>query len=152
MRDHVAFFDTLLRYEIQLWNALDGAVQREHGLSLGRLRALRVLRERGGRARVQDLADDLLITVGAASKLVDRLERDGTAHREPNPDDRRSSLIALTPSGTSVLDAGLATFEATLADCLAVEGAAEGDLAPITARLQRLLDHLESRTRAGVAS
>ncbi len=39
------------------------------------------------------------ITIGAASKLVDRLERDGTAHREPNPNDRRSSLIATLEGG-----------------------------------------------------
>jgi DNA-binding MarR family transcriptional regulator len=42
---------------------------------------------------------ELQITVGAASKLVDRLERAGLAVRSAHPSDRRSMLIALTEAG-----------------------------------------------------
>ena len=144
MSELTVFFDVLLRLEIRLWNELDDAVQRGHGVSLGRLQALRVLRERGGNARVQDVADDLVITVGAASKLVDRLERDGSARREPNPEDRRSSLVALTAAGVDVLDAGLAAFEAALSDRLAGEAVTRADLAAATATLDRLLQRLDA--------
>jgi len=146
MSDATVFFDALLRYEIQLWNVLDAAVERAHGVSLGRLQALRVVRDHGGRARVQDVSDDLLITVGAASKLVDRLERDGTARRVPNPEDRRSSLIALTTGGERLLDAASATFEAVLADCLPAALVGAEDLVSLTSTLQRLRGHLGSLT------
>lgn len=138
MSDLTEFFDVLLRSEIRLWNLLDYAVQHEHGISLGRLQALQAVRAHGGKARVQDVADDLVITVGAASKLVDRLERDGSARREPNPADRRSSLISLTTSGADLLDAGLATFEAVLADRLSGDGGTAADVASATAALGRL--------------
>lgn len=147
MRDAVGFFDAVLALEIVLWNALDGAVQSGQGLSLGRLQALRVARDRGGRARVQDMAEDLRITVGAASKLVDRLERDGMARREPNPADRRSSLIGLTSEGGEVLQAGSATFELELAELLPPEVVSEAELASATATLQRLVGHLTPTAR-----
>jgi DNA-binding MarR family transcriptional regulator len=43
----------------------------------------------------------LSITVGGASKTVDRLERHALVVRRPHPSDRRSSVIALTRAGTS---------------------------------------------------
>src|SRR6478609_10569240 len=90
----------LVRYKVALWNAVDQALSREGLVSLTQLHALRVIDRYAGQARVQDLSRDIGITVGAASKLVDRLERDGLAVRSPNPEDRRSSLIALTVAGT----------------------------------------------------
>jgi DNA-binding MarR family transcriptional regulator len=56
----------------------------------------------------------LHITVGAASKVVDRVEAAGHCVRLPNPDDRRSSLIELTPSGTECLTAATAVFDEEL--------------------------------------
>jgi DNA-binding MarR family transcriptional regulator len=134
------FFDVLLRYEIGLWNAVDAALRDAHTLPLGRFQALRALHGRGGNGRIQDLAGDLAITVGATSKLVDRLELDGTARRQPNPDDRRSSLISLTPEGERLRAAASATFEAALRGSLPPEDV--GDLPVLTAQLERLLGHL----------
>ena len=37
--------------------------------------------------------------MGGISKLVDRVEASGMCRRRPNPEDRRSSLIELTPAG-----------------------------------------------------
>jgi DNA-binding MarR family transcriptional regulator len=51
--------------------------------------------------RVHDIVRGLSITVGGASKTVDRLERDGLVARRPHPNDRRSSVIALTRTGAS---------------------------------------------------
>jgi len=134
------FFDALLRYEIGLWNALDAELRNVHQLPLGRFEALRALAARGGNGRVQDLAGDLAITVGATSKLVDRLEQDGTARREPNPDDRRSSLISLTVEGARLHAAAAATFEAALRANLPAGD--QTGLPGLTAQLERLLGHL----------
>ena len=93
------FFDALVRYEVVLWDTVDAELRSRGEVSLATLHALRVLDRHGGGARVQDLSDDIGITVGAASKFVDRLERDGLAVRRPNPANRRSSLLALTAAG-----------------------------------------------------
>lgn len=44
----------------------------------------------------------LELTTGAMTSLIDRLERHGHLERRPNPDDRRSVLLHLTPSGSAV--------------------------------------------------
>jgi DNA-binding MarR family transcriptional regulator len=93
------FFDALIRYETDLWNITERELQRETGMGLGTLQALRVLARYAPSARVNELSRDLGITIGAASKFVDRLERDGLAQRAPHPDDRRSSLVTLTQTG-----------------------------------------------------
>lgn len=91
--------DAVVGYEIALWNHLDAHLARAGEVSLAVFSALRVVDSHGGSARVRELQDDLRITVGSASKLADRLERDGFVVRRPNPTDRRSSLVELTPAG-----------------------------------------------------
>jgi DNA-binding MarR family transcriptional regulator len=44
----------------------------------------------------------LELSTGAMTSLVDRLEQRGHIERRPNPHDRRSILIHLTPSGADV--------------------------------------------------
>jgi MarR family multiple antibiotic resistance transcriptional regulator len=92
-------FDQLVRFETGFWNAIERHLSRNNQVGLATLQALRVLDRHGGQGRVHELSDELLITIGAASKLVDRLERDGLALRRAHPDDRRSSLISLTAAG-----------------------------------------------------
>ncbi|WP_344811111.1 MarR family winged helix-turn-helix transcriptional regulator [Microlunatus aurantiacus] len=131
----------LVRYEVALWNAVDQALRRDGRLTLGQLHALRVIDRYAGQARVQDLSSDIGISVGAASKLVDRLERDGLAVRRPNPANRRSSLIAFTPRGHQALTAAL---ERALA---AVDRAVAGeDVQPLVAALGRLQARLDDRS------
>lgn len=134
------FFDALIRYETDLWNHLDARLRAAHGPSLATVCALRVVARHDGACRVQDLRSDLGITVGAASKLVDRLERDGLAVRRANPDDRRSSLVELTTDGQGALEVGIAVVEDGLAEHL--DG--EADLAAVTALLARLDSQLRS--------
>jgi MarR family transcriptional regulator, organic hydroperoxide resistance regulator len=62
--------------------------------------------------RVQDLAAGLGMSPGGASKLVDRLGALSYCRRLPNPHDRRSSLVQLTPQGQRELaEASLAVDE-----------------------------------------
>jgi DNA-binding MarR family transcriptional regulator len=132
------FFDALVRYEVALWHAVDLELDRQGQISLGQLHALRVLARYDGEARVQDLSGDIGITVGAASKLVDRLERDGLAVRSPNPANRRSSLITLTTAGRQALARAAAVFGAAVAEAIGQE-----DVEPLTAALRRLHARLD---------
>lgn len=137
------FFDTLVRYEIALWNVVDQALSRAGLVSLGQLHALRIVSNYDGQARVQELSSDIGITVGAASKLVDRLQRDGLAERSPNPANRRSSLISLTPAGRQALATGL-----EVAGSAVDRAIGEEDVQILTAGLARLQKRLDSLVEA----
>ncbi|GGM63020.1 MarR family winged helix-turn-helix transcriptional regulator [Microbacterium saperdae] len=136
----VEFFDLLVGVETALWNRVEGELLAADQVGLGTWMALRVLHRHGGGRRVRDLRAGLSITVGAASKLVDRLERDGLAVRRPHPDDRRSSLIVLTDAGERARTEGERLARRTLT---AVLGDTT-DVAAVTAALVRLQARLVS--------
>jgi DNA-binding MarR family transcriptional regulator len=99
---YLDYFASLVKHETDLWNLVEARLADAGATTLGRLKALRVIEESPA-CRVQDLADGLGITVGAASRLTDRLQADGFVSRAPNPDDRRGSLIALLPAGQKAI-------------------------------------------------
>jgi DNA-binding MarR family transcriptional regulator len=136
------FFDALVRYETSLWNHLDRRLGHAGAVSLATLTAVRVVDRYRGTCRVQELRADLGITVGAASKLVDRLERDGLALRRANPDDGRSSLIDLTPTGAEALADGVEALE----DALDHQLGNEPDLMSVTDFLVRVDAKLHALT------
>lgn len=127
------FFDALVRYETDLWNTVATDLARETGVGLGTLQALRVIAQHAPAARVNEVSRDLGITIGAGSKLVDRLERDGLASRTPHPDDRRSSLISLTESGGRARRSGEEVLARTLERVIG-----ETDVAPMMSMLAEL--------------
>jgi MarR family transcriptional regulator, organic hydroperoxide resistance regulator len=112
--DLPSLFNELIRFETELWNAIDARLRAECNLPLGRFEVMRVI-ARHERCRVQDIADELAITIGGTSKIVDRIEASGYCSRRPNPDDQRSSLIALTPTGQRIFAQASDAFEAELA-------------------------------------
>lgn len=140
------FFDALVRYEVGLWSAVDRELAHAGLIGLGQLHAMRVIDRLDGQARVQDLSTDIGITVGAASKLVDRLERDGLAVRSPNPANRRSSWIALSVSGQQALAAALAVAHEALDGAVGKE-----DVQPLVAALGRLQKRLDDRAVGAAA-
>ena len=107
-------FSALTRLETELWDALDERLRQECGVPLGRCEAMLIM-EAEGACRVFDIATALSITVGGASKLVDRIEAAGYCLRKANPADRRSSLLELTPEGTGVAQKARTVLNAELA-------------------------------------
>jgi DNA-binding MarR family transcriptional regulator len=115
----VAWATELVRLEIALWDRVDARLRESHELSLAFFESLLFIsRARGGSMRVGDLARALRVTVGGTSKLVDRVERAGLIAREPDPDDRRASRVALTTAGKRKLTAAAKTYEAEVASIL----------------------------------
>src|SRR3954469_4777447 len=82
------------------------AVYREHGLEPGWHDVLATLRRQGPpfRLRVTDLTDALMITSSGTTKRLDRLEQAGLLAREPDPNDRRGTLVRLTEAGVKLID------------------------------------------------
>ncbi|MFC5065457.1 MarR family winged helix-turn-helix transcriptional regulator [Actinomycetospora atypica] len=106
-------FDDLVRVEIVLWEAVDQRLRAEVGLPLGRVETLRAVVTTPD-CRVQDVSTALRVTVGAASKLVDRLAAAGLVGRSAHPTDRRSSLVTATAAGRTAHDAATAVVEKEL--------------------------------------
>lgn len=57
----------------------------------------------GGRPRIRDVAERMLIQHHSAVELIDRLEDGGYVRRERGQDDRREVMLALTAKGERVL-------------------------------------------------
>ncbi|WP_425570669.1 MarR family winged helix-turn-helix transcriptional regulator [Rugosimonospora acidiphila] len=66
-----------------------------------------------------DLAAEFAAGIGAISKGADRLERQGLVVRQPNPLDRRSSLLTLTDDGLRLVNAADGTFTERLTELIA---------------------------------
>lgn len=126
MVDLPVLFRDLVRLEIVLWNAVEARLVSECALPLGRFEVLQVIGA-SGPCRVGDISDELEITWGGTSKIVDRLEASGLCRRRPNPDDRRSSLITLTEPGERVLATAQGLVEDELARRLGSTSARELD-------------------------
>ena len=117
MDDFKQLFSDLVRFETELWNGVDARLRAEHDLPLHKFEPLQII-ERTPDCRVFDIAEALSLTTGGVSKLVDSIEGSGFARRRPNPEDRRSSIIELTPAGTRILGKATRTFETELEERL----------------------------------
>src|SRR3954449_1923337 len=95
-------------------------VYRDHGLESGWHDVLATLR-RGGppfRMRPTDLTASMMLTSSGTTKRLDKLEAGGLIAREPDPSDRRGTLIVLTDEGRRVIDAVTADHLANEAQLL----------------------------------
>jgi DNA-binding MarR family transcriptional regulator len=145
--DIPGFFSDLVRCETRLYNALNDRLRERHGIVTSQFEALRFLRDHPG-SRVVDMAAEFAAGIGAISKGVDRLERQGWVVRQPNPADRRSSLLALTDDGLRLLTTAEETFTERVAELV---GAALDDSAvsAVVQALSQLRSVLE-RDRIGL--
>src|SRR5436190_17049908 len=89
--NRIQWLSDLVRVEIALWNRINARLQQEQNLSLAFFETLYFIGQASdGSLRIGDLARALSITVGAMSKLVDRVEAAGLIRRELDADDRRA--------------------------------------------------------------
>lgn len=72
------------------------------GLSRAQARVVRLLTE--GPLRMAAIADRLHVVPRTVTDLVDGIEAAGLVERQPDPDDRRSTFVALTAAGRLLLD------------------------------------------------
>ena len=109
----------LIGLEIVLWDRINHRLKEDYDLSLAFFETLFFIGQAPDASlRVGDLARALRITVGATSKLVDRVEHAGLIRRELDADDRRASRVALTEAGRDVLARASKTYEAELGTVL----------------------------------
>src|ERR1700739_743099 len=95
-----------LRYRIRLfWREAD-APARVAGLEPQQYLMLLAIRGLAPEmpAKIQTLADRLVVKHHSAVELVDRLEQHGYVRRTPSRQDRRQVLVSLLPRGEKVLE------------------------------------------------
>ncbi|WP_460352227.1 MarR family winged helix-turn-helix transcriptional regulator [Actinoallomurus acanthiterrae] len=76
------------------------------GVTYAEFDVLATLRRSGGPYRLKPgrLAESSMLTTGGTSNILQRLSAAGLVRREPDPDDRRSSWVCLTPEGLELTD------------------------------------------------
>jgi DNA-binding MarR family transcriptional regulator len=82
------------------------------GISLARFDFMAQLHRHRGGLRMKELSSRLMVTGGNVTGLADELEREGLVLREPDPQDRRSSRVRLTPKGRKAFEVMAAEHEA----------------------------------------
>jgi DNA-binding MarR family transcriptional regulator len=116
----------------------------QFGLTNWSFDVLATLRRAGQPYRLSPnaLLQSLMITSGTMTNRIDHLERAGLVERAHNPDDRRSVLISLTPSGLELIEKALATHVANEHRLLAELGGADRE--QLAGLLRQLLVKFES--------
>lgn len=103
--DTCTLFATLIDTEVRAWSAVESALSEAgNALTLGRFLVLRTVRDTPA-CRIQEVAASQGITLGAASRLVDRLHRDGLLTRTRCTHDRRATILTVTEAGLAHLEA-----------------------------------------------
>jgi DNA-binding MarR family transcriptional regulator len=98
---------------------------------------------RTGPTRMRDLADEADLDLSVVSRLVAELTTEGAVERRPNPEDRRSCLVAITPDGIRRHE--LAMSRAAEAIEPVLQGWSDEDVALLSDLLGRLHHSFQSQ-------
>jgi DNA-binding MarR family transcriptional regulator len=144
--DALGLFTTLARTGLFV-EALQRESLSRFGLAFTEYSVLRLL-QRAPRRRLAPttLAEQVVCTTGAMTKLVDRLERAGLVERAPDPTDRRGILVRLTPAGSRTATAAARVYTAARRRILSRLD--EREARRVHDSLQRLLEVLEADRRS----
>jgi DNA-binding MarR family transcriptional regulator len=87
----------------RLMERLSDGMERQTGLPAAWFDVLANLKA-GGPIRMNELADELILSRGGATRLVARMEEAGLVERETPPTDRRATFAVITAKGTKALE------------------------------------------------
>lgn len=126
-------------------------VYRRFGLSEGEFDILATLRRSGGSFEVAagELATQTMVTTGAVSKRVDRLEKAGLVQRRHSADDARGRLVRLTIAGRELIDEAFSAHMVNEARLIrGLSGEQRREMEGLLRRWADSLDDLESSDSA----
>ncbi|MFE6687783.1 MarR family winged helix-turn-helix transcriptional regulator [Streptomyces sp. NPDC057743] len=120
---------------------IERALQAQHGLSVREFSVLNVLSEQhdgpGGHLRMHQVADAVVLSQSATTRLVTRLEERGLLSRYLCPDDRRGIYTDVTPDGLRLLEAARPVHDTALREALR-DAAQRPELAPLVTAVETL--------------
>jgi DNA-binding MarR family transcriptional regulator len=135
----MAVIGRLARAATRVDARLDATFAR-HGIDGGIFDVLATLTRQGHPYRITpvQLADEAMITSSAVAQRLNRLVALGLVRRLPNPEDRRSTLVELTPAGADLVARVLPDHLATEEELLG--GLTADERATLAALLARVAD------------
>lgn len=115
----------------------------QYGLQRGEFDVLATLRRSGAPFALTptELYEATMVTSGAMTNRLDRLEKAGLIARKPHPSDRRATVVELTGKGRTLVDEAVTAHVANEHRMLAGLGAEERDM--LAALLEKLLESLD---------
>jgi len=99
----LAAWRAFLRAHATLLGTLERELEAQRGMPIAFYDVLAQLAEAGGRLRMRELAEAVLLSRSGLTRLVDRMERAGYVKRERCADDRRGAFATITPAGRRAL-------------------------------------------------
>ena len=109
--EHTSAAFSFLRVSALLSDELDRELQANAGLGLSEMLVLVQLMLAGGRFKMAELADALVVTRGGVTKIVDRLVDAGLVERVPSASDRRVIYAQITESAKAKVREHQKTFD-----------------------------------------
>lgn len=129
---------TLAALHSRIEDKLERALQTKHQLSVSEYTVLDVLsRQTHWHMRMQQLANAVVLSQSATTRLVARLEKRDLLSRYLCQDDRRGIYTEVTSEGHRLLNLARPTHDAALDEAL-TEAEQIPELAPLVAAIQRL--------------
>jgi MarR family transcriptional regulator, transcriptional regulator for hemolysin len=113
---------------------------RDLGFATAQLPVLVALKD-GACLSQTELARWAKVEQPSMAQMLARMERDGLIRREPDPHDRRSSLVSLTSKALERLPAGRAVLRQGNADM--TKGLSAEEVATLVSLLRRVLENVE---------
>lgn len=120
---------------------VERALQSRHGLSVREYSLLDVLSRQhdgeGGHLQMKQVADAVVLSQSATTRLVTRLEDRGLLERHLCPTDRRGIYTNVTPTGLALLSEARPTNQTALREALDT-AAGNPELAPLVHAVETL--------------
>ncbi len=108
--DRITAFGLLVEAHRRLERTFEKSLREHHGMSIVTFEALlRLARSDDHHMSMSELADQMVLTSGGVTRLVDRLTEAGYVARFQCPSDRRVQWAQLTEEGVRLLTAALRT-------------------------------------------
>lgn len=143
----ITTFGRLVEAYSRLEQWLGPALETETGLSHVWFEVLiRLARSEESQLTMGALAEQIALTTGGVTRLIDRMQTAGYVERRPCPTDRRVAYVGITGPGSDMLDKAAAVHANNLREIFA--SFSERDLAT----LDTLLDQLRETASTTAAS
>jgi DNA-binding MarR family transcriptional regulator len=116
--EELAVWRSLQRAQITIMRRIEAELIERHDLPLASFDVLQQLAfAPGQQLRMNDLADQVLLSRSGLTRLVDRLEREGLVERRACPSDARGLFATLTAAGQERLAAATPTYHRCIRRC-----------------------------------
>ncbi|MCH7669055.1 MAG: MarR family transcriptional regulator [Acidobacteria bacterium] len=108
--DRITSFGRLIEVRARLDREFGRSLEEAHGLLQTWFEVLlRIGRAGEARLKMCDLANEIALTTGGVTRLIDRIVEAGYVQRTPSDSDRRVLYLELTESGHDILEAACRT-------------------------------------------